>query len=385
VNIGDIAHTPGLLRALQRFYPDANVVLWPCNIDHGAGQMLRRHFPGLQIVEGEVDENGLPVTNEVKSIWQKADFFLHGSGPGLVAFREARAWHTSTAKPYGFLGVTAERPQPEHVTAIAPSRFILTRDSISIQHLKEAGVVGPTIEFCPDATFACDLTDEAKGIAYCEEKALKAGEFVCMIPRLRYTPYYKIHGTERTKECVRRDTVNETFAQVDHAKMREAIIRVVRETNCKVLLCPEMTYQVDIMDELLYDALPDDVKPKVVVRRSYWLPDEAAAIYKRAASVVSFECHSPILALRHGVPVIYLRQPTDSIKGQMWRDVGLSKYILEIEDVSATQVADLVLEQLHDRKNTLQAMKTAINGVDATLERSLNLLRTVVSELPISS
>ena len=40
----------------------------------------------------------------------------------------------------------------------------------------------------------------------------------------------------------------------------------VRETGNKVLICPEMTYQVDIMDELLIDPLPDDVKRNVVKR-----------------------------------------------------------------------------------------------------------------------
>lgn len=38
----------------------------------------------------------------------------------------------------------------------------------------------------------------------------------------------------------------------------------MRETGKKVLICPEMSYQIDIMDELLLDPLPDDVKPSVV-------------------------------------------------------------------------------------------------------------------------
>ncbi len=35
VNIGDIAHTPGLLRLLERYLPDTDVWLWPSNVDNG--------------------------------------------------------------------------------------------------------------------------------------------------------------------------------------------------------------------------------------------------------------------------------------------------------------------------------------------------------------
>ena len=38
----------------------------------------------------------------------------------------------------------------------------------------------------------------------------------------------------------------------------------VRKTGNKIVVCPEMTYQVDILDELLINPLPDDVKPFVV-------------------------------------------------------------------------------------------------------------------------
>ena len=76
--------------------------------------------------------------------------------------------------------------------------------------------------------------------------------------------------------------LNDKWKGIDHAKAREAIVRWVRETGNKVLICPEMTYQVDIMDELLIDPLPDDVK-RNVVKRGYWLPDEAASLYSKAS------------------------------------------------------------------------------------------------------
>ena len=119
----------------------------------------------------------------------------------------------------------------------------------------------------------------------------------------------------------------------------KAIIAWVRETGNKVLVCPEMTYEVDIMDELLIDSLPPDVKP-FIVKHGYWMPDEAASVYARAHTVLSFECHSPIIACANGTPFFYLRQPEDTIKGQMYYDLGFNDWVFEIEQTEGYQITD---------------------------------------------
>jgi hypothetical protein len=53
--------------------------------------------------------------------------------------------------------------------------------------------------------------------------------------------------------------------------------------------------------------------------------------YARAYTVLSFECHSPIIAAANGNPMFYLRQPEDSIKGQMYYDLGFDDWIFEID------------------------------------------------------
>ncbi len=45
VNIGDIAHTPGVLTLLERYLPEAEVQLWPSKVDNGVEEMLRARFP----------------------------------------------------------------------------------------------------------------------------------------------------------------------------------------------------------------------------------------------------------------------------------------------------------------------------------------------------
>ena len=152
------------------------------------------------------------------------------------------------------------------------------------------------------------------------------------------------------------------------------MIHWVRETGNKVLICPEMTYQLDIMDELLYDPLPDDVRKNVFKHDTYWLPDEAGSIYKRAHSVLSFECHSPIIAAAHGTPCFYLRQPEDSIKGQMWYDIGLDDWVFEIDEVDGTDITKRLFEVHRDYDAALVKLEKAMQIVQYYHKKAMDVL-----------
>lgn len=82
----------------------------------------------------------------------------------------------------------------------------------------------------------------------------------------------------------------------------------------------------------------------MTVLNRYWLTAEAASVYAHAAAVLSFEMHSPIMAVANGVPAIHLRQPTDTRKGQMWRDIGLERWLFEIDKSTREQIAQRTVE-----------------------------------------
>ena len=64
----------------------------------------------------------------------------------------------------------------------------------------------------------------------------------------------------------------------------------VRKTGGKAWLCPEMTYELDKIGRLLYEPAPGATsKRNACERKTFWLPDEASSIYKRAALVMSAE------------------------------------------------------------------------------------------------
>lgn len=126
-----------------------------------------------------------------------------------------------------------------------------------------------------------------------------------------------------------------------------------------------MTYQLDIIGPLLCDPLPADVKKNVVRRTEYWLPDEAASTYARAALVMSHECHSPILAAAQGTPCMYVHQPEDGIKGQMWNDVGLNEWYLQAAETRGAEVAKTVLGIVRNPDAARAKVKDAVTRAQA--------------------
>lgn len=348
VNIGDIAHTPGVLRVLATRWPEAKLILWASNVDRGVQPMLEAAFPGLTIVKGRCDAEGKASTPELAAALEEADILVHGSGPSVVAAKDVESWRQRCDKPYAIFGCTIERPEPI-AELLREAVYVGCRETASVKLVVAAGVAPEKAFFLPDGTFSMHLRDEQAAAAFMADHRLTDRQFACFIPRLRYTPYHKIHPERgENDETRRRDAVNAATKEQDHAKMRTALIDFVRATGQMVAIVPEMTYQLDIIDELVYSPLPDDVKAKVVPRRDYWLPDEAASLYSHATAVVSFECHSPIMALNAGTPAIYLRQPTDTIKGQMYRDIGVPDWIFEIEETTGEAIGQRVIDIAKD-------------------------------------
>ena len=390
INIGDIAHTPGVLAVIERNMPEAQVILWPASIDRGVEPMLKRRFPKLQVAQGGLLEDGSPGTPELREAFREATVMIHGSAASMSSQAQVSAWRKASRKPYGFFGVgftfqgeAAGAPLSAGLKANAEAAaFLFTREKASLANLRKAGISGPKTGFAPDGTFSMDIVDDERAGTFLRETGLAAGPFICLVPRLRYTPYHKIRKVEWTADEIRRrEAANERHAENDHSKLREVAIAWVRKTGGKVLLCPEMLYQLEIIDPLLFDPLPQDVKAHVVRRKTYWLPDEASSVYTRAAAVVSCECHSPILAAVQGTPCIYVHQPEDGIKGRMWADLGLGDWFFEIEQTSGAALAARVLAMYSRERAARDKVRGAVKLARRLQDDAMQYVRSAVERV----
>ena len=262
---------------------------------------------------------------------------------------------------------------------IDASAFFFCRDTITRDYLKAQGVKTPVLEFGPDAQLGMTLRDDARGLAWLDAHGLQPGRFICVIPRLRYTPYHRIRSNAKASpDDAAKDAINARTVDADHAKLRDLIVAYVRATGNRVVACAEMTYQVALAREQLVDPLPADVKSRVVWRDTYWLPDEAASIYARAQAVISMECHSPLIALRNGTPAFYLRQPTDTCKGQMYRDIGADDWFFEIDETSGPQLWAR-LEAIHrDPAAARSKVKSIMAFVEQRQKRMVDAVRETI-------
>jgi hypothetical protein len=187
------------------------------------------------------------------------------------------------------------------------------------------------MEYGPDGAFAVDLRNDAAATAFLSANGLEEGKFLCVIPRFRFTPYWKIHGKAMKPEDEVKNKRNEEMKEHDHAPLRAAIAAVVRETSMKVLVCAEDKSQMEIGKVMLVDPLPDDVKARVVWRKDYWLTDEAVSTYVHSAGLFGLEMHSPIMCIGNGVPAIVCRFVDQTYKGLMWRDIGLGDWLFDMD------------------------------------------------------
>ncbi|CAG5000028.1 hypothetical protein DYBT9275_02369 [Dyadobacter sp. CECT 9275] len=378
VNIGDIGHTPGVLALLEKYLPGVEVRLWPSDVGNGVEEMLMKRFPKLKIIKTDEDK---------KSAMAEADFMLHGSGPSLVARATLEDWR-KTGKPYGVYGITfpgvygtpdqARKASPQDIELLNNARFAYFRDSVSLSIAKEVGVKCPIMEFGPDGAFAVDVKDDASAIDFMKTHHLEEGKFMCVIPRYRYTPWWKIPSKKRTID-EEKDAINQKMKEHDNGPIRDTIIAVVRQTSMKILICPEDETQVSIGKEMLYDKLPEDVKAKVVLREKYWLTDEAVSTYIRSAGLFGLEMHSPIMCIGNGIPATVGRFGEQTSKGFMWKDIGLGDWLFDMDvpsDVSAITPAVLAIA-----KDPKSAKKKALKARDFVVKRQQETMAVLKKNL----
>jgi polysaccharide pyruvyl transferase WcaK-like protein len=367
VNIGDVAHTPGVLALLERHLPEAEGILWASSdLSPEVIAMEHRRFPKLRIVKGTIRDLGTVSDRDLEKAIRKADFLLHGSGASLVAAKDVAAFIKLTGKPFGVYGIThgsffTNRTDKD---LLNKSQFVYFRDSVSLEHAKKEGVHAPIMEFAPDGAFACDLRNDAAAEKFLKTNQLLEQKFVCCIPRLRYTPYWEIRGEQMTAEQQRRHARNEAMADHDHAPLREAIRAVIRETDFKVLVCPEDKSQMAVGKRWIIDRLTPAERERVVWREQFWLTDEALSTYVRSAGLFGLEMHSPIMCIGNGVPALVCRFEEQTSKGVMWRDIGLGDWLFDFDrEEEIRRFVPALLDMLTNRPAALRKVEQAKNFV----------------------
>ena len=364
VNIGDIAHSPAIIKILKNHLPPCNITLWASYMTQEVSDMLLSQFPDLKIIVGKISDGDSAFLEEI----DRCDFFLHGSAAHFSAYNDTKEFVARTKKPFGIFGITCDtgykfdKNIQTEKELLNQAQFIFYRDSKSLECAKANGVCAPVMRFGCDGTFAYDLANESRGLATMQKYGLKEGKFVCCIPRNRYIPYWEVKANHPYNEM--QDRYNRTMEDKDHFPLIEAITQIATHTDLKVFLCPEDETQIKLGKRVIYDKLPSNIRERVVLKQEFWLPDEAVAIYKKSIGIFGCEMHSPIMCIGNGIPAIVARWREQTTKGYMFSDLGLGDWLFDFDSEEDKQrfplaVLKMVQSPNESRKKTTQGRQNA--------------------------
>jgi polysaccharide pyruvyl transferase WcaK-like protein len=379
-NIGDIGHTPGTLRFLEQYLPEAKVILWAANTNEQVDAMLNKRFPQVEIVKGSLTQKDGAVQQSIL----RSDFFLRG--PGMGQSIDFMQYCNKIGKPWGLQGqsyfpdMVTGPGAAERIALLNSAAFIYCRDSKTLKTLQDAGVKPPVLEFAPDGCFGIDVRDEEKALARMAKHGLKDKQFITMQLRTHSPSSPGVDDKRPQKLNPLHPTPENIADDTRRAKVyQDLIAKWVQLTGWKVVIAPEVYKEMEYNKKFVYDPLPDALKKHVVNFDEFWNVDEACSFYARAHTVICHEPHTPIMALAAGTPIIHTFSEFHSPKCWMFKDIGLESWAPEFDSTPAPKVFDILMG-IHNDYPAAQAMvKQAMSYVEERAASQMSVLRWVIS------
>ena len=378
-NIGDIGHTPGTLRFLEQYLPEAKVILWAASTNEEVDAMLMKRFPKLEIVKGSLSEKDGAVQKAVG----RSDFFLRG--PGMGQPTDFMAYCQKIGKPWGLQGqsyfpdMVTGKDAEKRIALLNGAAFIYCRDSKTLELLQDVGVKPPVLEFGPDGCFGIDVRDEEKALARMKKHGLEEKKFITLQLRT-HSPTSPGVDDKRPQKLNPLNPTPENIADdTRRAKVYQDLIAMwVKETGYKVVIAPEVRKEMEYNKKFVYDPLPDDLKKHVVNFDEFWNVDEACSFYARAHTVICHEPHTPIMALAMGTPMMHTFSEFHSPKCWMFKDIGLEEWAPEFDATPAEKMFEILMGIHQDYPAAQAKVKKAMAYVEDRAKSQMNVLRGVI-------
>jgi len=362
-NFGDVAHTPGLLRLLQKHIPEADVRLWMSSYPEWLAAYVGARFPQVECIQGRLGGAHGPADGQIDAAYTWADLFIFNSGPIFNYGHELApgvppkmdGWRGfnwgATMEPVAKLlyakargipcGLFAQSfihfaPPADVVMPILLSQadFIYTRETDSLRYLQQLGVQAGEMGFAPDAAWACDLRDDETVLPWLEKHGLEDEQFLVVTTRIAPA------GMSEEEDRMR---------QVEF--FRHVIPAWVEETELKVVLVPETVGSIELNRQYIYEPLPAAIRQRVVLddalwtpAEKFWTPDQALSVLSRARAYLNVDHHGALLALAAGVPCVHPRQRQAGRKAWIYNDLGLEDWLFEVGPDCAEPVRAALLK-----------------------------------------
>ena len=226
--------------------------------------------------------------------------------------------------------------------------FVFCRESDSLRYLEETGIAEHSRAFVPDSTLSFVQRDEAWAAAFMARHGLQPGRFLVVVPRTWLG------------DTVVRDAIGEARSNAHMSTLRKSIEVWVRLTGMQVVIAVEVADELPHARRLVYGPLPDDVRSQCAMMDGFWLPDQAAGLYRQARVVLTMEQHSYLLAFGQETPAVVVTFAESGRKIEMVRDFGQPENLLDIDRVPAGTVAAAVCKTNDEHDHIQDRMRTVL-------------------------
>ena len=372
-NMGDVAITPAFLRLMQTHFPEAQVTVLLQTFPNELGKYVKDRFPDVECIANEF-KAGQKLSPRIEELFAGADLLVLNSGmtlsygyygndwenyiPRILAFLKA----DQAGVPFGIFGHSFDMIKPPadilYRDVLNRAAFLYTRDSESLKVLRAAGVSPKEMSFGPDVTFAFDLRDDKALREFMTRHRVEAGKFTAFVPRLDVNRFRK-DGKEK-----------------EHATQTVEILeRYAEKAQEPVVLVHEVTRMLGPVKEMVYDRLSESARRHVRYEPEYWMPDAAYSTYAAARMVVSMEMHSVILGFAAGTPSLHPHFKEAGLKQWMMRDLGISEWMVDQDENSASAIADRMLSVHADTPAARRKVADVMKRVKEHHTRTMGTLK----------
>ena len=214
------------------------------------------------------------------------------------------------------------------------------------------------LDFAPDIAFHFRLRDDAPAHAFLQAKGLEKDKFLVTI--VHYALLDRPGVRERGAE----------YAE----KHRQVLAKWIRETGLPVLVVAEDDREIELGKKVLIDPQPEEIRKKMILRETFWRPDEALSTYLQSRVLFSMEPHSCIFAMANGIPSLHCHDWAFGRKAEMFVDLGLGDWVFNLADASADQMSAALLAVNRDPAQAKAKLHTALKTVDAKMTAAFKVL-----------
>ena len=231
-----------------------------------------------------------------------------------------------------------ERPWERRLLrwVMAKARIIMTRESISLDQLKAAGIYHPRCYALPDLAFTFAGSDPEQALVYLKSQGIdpESASSLLGITAMNW-------GAQ-----------NPSFKQQSEyeAALAGAIRHFIEAHGGRAILYPQVCGPSQIEDDRIparrvYAALSDLGSDLVMIEEDV-SPELLKACYGFMDLFIGTRMHSNIFALTGGTPVIAIAYQFKTLG--IMRDLGLERWVLDINTIDSSKLIEMLEAMLSE-------------------------------------